>query len=387
MLKNIRSQLHTLENDSALRRIPERIDRGAELYLVQNGQRLLNLASNNYLGLADSHALVQAAADETIKHGTSSGASRLISGQYNTHTELEKQTAQLKRQESALVVGSGYAANLCILTALAGRKTAVFSDKLNHASIVDGCILSRCRQIRYRHLDVEHLSHQLKRYKDHAEKLVITDTVFSMDGDLAPLEDIVRLCREHDALLVVDEAHATGIFGRGRGLAAEMDLSSEVDVHMGTFSKALGSHGGYIAGSEDIIRFITTKGRAFIYSTALPPAVTGASLAAVEHVLAHPEEGKRLLQVSRHISDFLKEQGFDSGPGDSQIIPVIIGANHETLDAAGFLREKGLFLPAIRPPTVPENTARLRLSLRADMTGNELDMLKNAFWQLGKGRG
>jgi 8-amino-7-oxononanoate synthase len=252
---------------------------------------------------------------------------------------------------------------------------------------VDGCILSRCRHVRYRHLDADHLSYQLNKYKDHAEKIIITDTVFSMDGDLAPLEDIVRLCREHDALLVVDEAHATGIFGRGRGLAAEMGLSSEVDVHMGTFSKALGSHGGYIAGKKDLIRLITTTGRAFIYSTALPPAVIGAGLAAVEHVLAHPEEGKKLLQTSREMAGFLREQRFDSGPGDSQIIPVIIGANREALDAAGFLRDKGLFLPAIRPPTVPENTARLRLSLRADMTGNELDMVKNAFLQLGKGRG
>lgn len=387
MYKRIRKSLDKLRAKNSLRRIPSEVDHGADLWLSCGPDKCLNLASNNYLGLAGRPDISRAAIEAIQEFGTSSGASRLISGQYRLYTELEKETARLKDQESALVLGSGYAANLCILTALAGRKTAVFSDRLNHASIVDGCILSRCRQIRYRHLDVEHLSHQLNKYKDHAEKLVVTDTVFSMDGDLAPLEDIVRLCREHGALLVVDEAHATGIFGRGRGLAAEMGLSSEVDVHMGTFSKALGSHGGYIAGKKDLIRLITTTARAFIYSTALPPAVIGAGLAAVEHVLAHPEEGKKLLQISREMAEFLREQGFASGPGDSQIIPVIIGANREALDAAGFLREKGLFLPAIRPPTVPENTARLRLSLRADMTGNELDMVKNAFLQLGKGRG
>lgn len=387
MLKRIHKTLDKLRAKNSLRRIPSDVDHGADLWLSCGPDKCLNLASNNYLGLAGRPELSRAAMEAIQEFGTSSGASRLVSGQYRLYTELEKETARLKDQESALVLGSGYAANLCILTALAGRKTAVFSDRLNHASIVDGCILSRCRHVRYRHLDADHLSYQLNKYKDHAEKIIITDTVFSMDGDLAPLEDIVRLCREHDALLVVDEAHATGIFGRGRGLAAEMGLSSEVDVHMGTFSKALGSHGGYIAGKKDLIRLITTTGRAFIYSTALPPAVIGAGLAAVEHVLAHPEEGKKLLQTSREMAGFLREQRFDSGPGDSQIIPVIIGANREALDAAGFLRDKGLFLPAIRPPTVPENTARLRLSLRADMTGNELDMVKNAFLQLGKGRG
>ncbi|MFO7818254.1 MAG: 8-amino-7-oxononanoate synthase [Desulfovibrionales bacterium] len=387
MHERIRKILNRIRAENSLRCIPSDVDHGADLWLSCGPDKCLNLASNNYLGLAANPELSRAAIEAIQEYGTSSGASRLVSGQYRIYTELEKRTARLKDQEAALVLGSGYAANLCILTALAGRKTAVFSDRLNHASIVDGCILSRCRHVRYRHLDMEHLSYQLSRYKDHAEKIIITDTVFSMDGDLAPLEDIVRLCREHDALLVVDEAHATGIFGRGRGLAAEMDLASEVDVHMGTFSKALGSHGGYIAGKKDLIRLITTAGRAFIYSTALPPAVIGASLAAVEHVFTYPEEGKKLLQTSREIAEFLREHGFDSGPGDSQIIPVIIGANRETLDAAGVLREKGLFVPAIRPPTVPENTARLRLSLRADMTDSDLDMLKNAFLQLGKGRG
>ncbi|MGM0610672.1 MAG: 8-amino-7-oxononanoate synthase [Thermodesulfobacteriota bacterium] len=387
MHERIRKILNRIRAENSLRCIPSDVDHGADLWLSCGPDKCLNLASNNYLGLAANPELSRAAIEAIREYGTSSGASRLVSGQYRIYTELEKRTARLKDQEAALVLGSGYAANQCILTALAGRKTAVFSDRLNHASIVDGCILSRCRHVRYRHLDMEHLSYQLSRYKDHAEKIIITDTVFSMDGDLAPLEDIVRLCREHDALLVVDEAHATGIFGRGRGLAAEMDLASEVDVHMGTFSKALGSHGGYIAGKKDLIRLITTAGRAFIYSTALPPAVIGASLAAVEHVFTYPEEGKKLLQTSREIAEFLRKQGFASGPGDSQIIPVIIGANREALDAAGVLREKGLFVPAIRPPTVPENTARLRLSLRADMTDSDLDMLKNAFLQLGKGRG
>ncbi|MFP4168278.1 MAG: aminotransferase class I/II-fold pyridoxal phosphate-dependent enzyme [Desulfonatronovibrionaceae bacterium] len=387
MFDRIQKQLDNLQSENSLRSIPSKVDRGADLWLDCGPQRCLNLASNNYLGLAADPRLKEAAIRAIKELGTSSGASRLVSGQYRLYSELESTTARFKDQESALVVGSGYAANLSILTALAGRKTAVFSDRQNHASIVDGCILARCKQIRYRHLDTDHLRHLLHHYKDHAEKIIITDTVFSMDGDLAPLEGLIRMARDSGALLVVDEAHATGIFGKGRGLAAELGVANEVDVHMGTFSKALGSQGGYIAARRDIIRLIISKARAFIYSTALPPAVIAASLAALEHVRDHPEKGKRLLQTARNVAGFLRETGFAAGPGHSQIIPVIIGPNRETLQAAETLRHRGVYAPAIRPPTVPQNTARLRLSLRADLSDKDVDFLKKAFLNLYFGAG
>ncbi|BBD08060.1 8-amino-7-oxononanoate synthase [Desulfovibrio ferrophilus] len=351
------------------------MDRGADLYIEYDGRRLLNLASNNYLGLAGASELRDGAIQAVQKYGASSGASRLVTGNFALYDQLDRAVAEFKEQDDAVCVGSGYAANLCVLTSLADRNTVVFSDRLNHASIVDGILLSRATHVRYRHNDLEHLAGLMDRYVDAPRKLVVTDTVFSMDGDVAHLHELVPLCRDYGALLVLDEAHATGVMGRGRGLAHELGVQDEVDVHMGTFSKALGSYGAFIAGRRDIVDAVRNFGRAFIFSTSLPPAAVGAGLAALELVRSNQDRSERLMLLSSQLRAVLRRLGFDFGPSTTQIIPIMLGANDVALAARDFLMDHGVFAPAIRPPTVPEGTSRLRLSLRADLGGKDMDLL------------
>jgi 8-amino-7-oxononanoate synthase len=377
----IRPRLDELKARSLDRRIPD-VDFGADRMLLTSGRPCLNLASNNYLGLAGHPALRQAAQEAVERYGTSSGASRLVSGNFAILDTLEAELAGFKDQEAALVVGSGFAANLSIFSAMADRSTVVFSDRLNHASIVDGISLSGAKHLRYRHNDADHLRSLLKKHNDAPRKILVTDTVFSMDGDVADLPALVRMARDYKALLIVDEAHATGIFGRGRGMAAEQGVESEVDVHMGTFSKALGSYGGYIAGRREIVDLILGRGRAFIFSTALPPAVIGSNLAALRLVAADNGPSVRLLSLAADFRGHLGVLGMDTGLSASQIVPVIIGGNLKTLGARDFLLERSIFAAAVRPPTVPEGTARLRLSLRADLTDGDVATLKSAMVEL-----
>lgn len=380
---HIAEELERLEDQSLVRRIPP-VDHGADRYLLYNGIELLNLASNNYLGLAGHPALKQASMDAVKRYGTSSGASRLISGNYTLLDDLERELSAFKKQDDAMVVGSGFAANLMILSALADRRTVVLSDKLNHASIIDGIKLSGAKHVRYRHNDMDHLAAQLEKHSDAPRKLLVTDTVFSMDGDMADLESIVGLCERHDALIVVDEAHAAGTLGSGRGLAAQLGLADRVDIHMGTFSKGFGSYGAYVAGKSDIIEFLRNKGRPFIFSTALPPAVIGANLAALRLVQTDPTIGKRLQHMADDMRAHLNALGLNTGPSKTAIIPVIMGENSATLAARDRLMELGIYVGAVRPPTVPEGTARLRISLRADLTDNDLERFKLAMKRLAE---
>jgi 8-amino-7-oxononanoate synthase len=373
----ISRELSELRERSLLRQIPS-VDNGADKFLTFEGRTLLNLASNNYLGLAGHFALKQAAIEAVEKYGTSSGASRLICGNYALFDELEAEIADFKGVDDALVVGSGFAANLLIVSALADRHTVVFSDKFNHASIVDGIRLSGARQVRYRHNDMDHLASLLEKYAGVERKMLITDTVFSMDGDLAELATIVDFCQRHKVLSVVDEAHAAGIFGKGRGLAAELGLADRVDVHMGTLGKGFGSYGAYIAGKSDLIEYLRNKGRPFIYSTALPPATVGASLAAVRLVRENPATGENLLAMAHDVREFLRSLGLDVGASETAIIPVVLGRNDTALAARDALVEQGVYVGAVRPPTVPEGTARLRISLRADLTKNDIGLFKKA---------
>jgi len=367
-----------LQRSGRLRKIPA-VDYGADLMAEVQGKKVLNLASNNYLGLS-GHPEMKAASIKAIEtYGTSSGASRLVSGNFSLYGELESSLASLKKQEAALVLGSGYAANLALCGTFADRRTVVFSDRLNHASIVDGIILSRARQVRYRHNDMDHLAHCLEKYRDHPRKLLITDSVFSMDGDRADLMSIVRLCKDHGVPMAVDEAHATGILGNGRGLACELGVEKEIDLHMGTLSKGLGSHGGFIAGDHRLIAMIANRGRSFIFSTALPPAVIGAGLCGVQLVRAHPQWGRDLLRHSEAFRQWLLSSGFTVGPSTTQIIPVILGDNNAVLAARDSLLANGILVSAIRPPTVPEGTARLRLALRSDLGRRDMEHLRSAF--------
>ncbi len=376
-----RRELAGLEQRGLLRRVPD-LDRGADRFVTAGGGRLLNLASNNYLGLAGTPEMKEAAVCAVREYGTSSGASRLVSGQYALLDLLESEAAALKETQDALVVGSGYAANVLLLQALGGRHAVIFSDRLNHASIVDGIRLSGSDMERYRHADAAHLAELLERHRGRERKIVVTDTVFSMDGDLAPLKEIAALCREHGALLVLDEAHATGVFGQGRGLGYELGVAGDNVLFMGTLGKALGAHGAFIAGSREAVDYLRNTGRGFIFSTALPPAAVGAALAGVRAVIRDPSLGSRLLDMAAGLRAFLAGLDFDTGASACQIVPVILGPNETALRARDFLAGRGILAPAVRPPTVPTGTARLRLSLRADLTDADLDLARAALVDL-----
>ncbi|GAU08999.1 8-amino-7-oxononanoate synthase [Desulfoplanes formicivorans] len=372
---------NSLKTGGRWREIPD-IDHGADLIVSLNGRQVINLASNNYLGLAGQEAMKEAAMQGVMAYGTSSGASRLVTGTFGLYNQLESALAELKKQEACLVFGSGYAANVGLVTALAGRGSVVFSDRLNHASIVDGIVLSRARHVRYRHNDMDHLAYCLKKNRDIREKFLITDSVFSMDGDRADLGALVALCREHDVIMAVDEAHATGIVGQGRGLACELGLEREIHLHMGTLSKGLGSYGGFVCARQEVVDLLKNLARSFVFSTALPPSVIGAGLCGVRWVQDHPQEGDRLLELAARFRGFLASLGFDVGPSTTQIIPVIIRDNAKTLWARDHLLASGVLVAAIRPPTVPQGTSRLRLALRADMLPEHLAKVRTAFVRL-----
>jgi 8-amino-7-oxononanoate synthase len=374
-------ELEKIKQAQAYRRIPE-IEEGGGKYVQKKGKYLLNLASNNYLGLSCDCSLISASRKALELLGCSSGASRVVTGNFSLYDELEKRTARFKSLEDCLVINSGYTANLAVLTTLAGRRTVVFSDKLNHASIVDGIRLSGAEHVRYRHSDMAHLKELLDKYKDTEEKIIVTDTVFSMDGDRAELADIVNLAGKYKALTIVDEAHATGVLGQGRGLAHELGLEHKIDVHMGTYSKAFGSFGAYLAGDSVIIDYIRNRGRQFIFTTSLPPSVIGADMAALDYVCSRGECGCELLSKSEYLRNVLKKLGYDTGMSSTQIIPVILKDNGAVLKAAVFLEEEGIIAGAIRPPTVPENTARLRLSMRNDICVEEIEKVVSVFRRL-----
>lgn len=336
-------------------------------WLTLNGRRLLNLASNNYLGLAGSPELRRAAIAAVEQYGCGATASRLIAGNHPLYTALERELAHFKHTEGALLFGSGYAANVGVITALVGRDDLVLSDRLNHASIVDGILLSRAEHRRYRHADPDHLRYLLEGAAgQYRTVLVVTDTLFSMDGDLAPLAEIARLKRQHGALWMVDEAHATGLFGpAGQGLAHELGVADAVDVHMGTFSKAAGGVGGYVAGRRTLIRYLINRARSLIYSTALPPADVAVARAGLALIIQAGEARRHLRRMADLFRAELSGAGLNIGSSQSQIVPVMAGGNEAALRFASALQSRGIAGVAIRPPTVPPGTARVRFSLTA----------------------
>lgn len=347
-------------------------DRGAWIRVA--GKTLLNLSSNNYLGLAHDARLKAAAMEAIELWGTGATASRLVTGSCALYTELEQRLAAWKEREAALVFASGYQANTGVISALVGRGDAVFSDRLNHASIVDGIVQSRAEHYRYRHNDPEHLAYLLEKHKGARRKLIVTDTVFSMDGDTALLPDLVGLRARYGALLMVDEAHAGGVLGeRGEGLCHALGLHREIDVIMGTFSKAFGAYGGYICADHSVVRYLATKSRPLIYSTALPPAVIASVLTALTIVMKDAERRKGLQAKAKWLRERLASYGFSVGEGDTPIIPLIIGDNEKTLRYSRKLEEMGIAAVAIRPPTVPAGTSRIRLTVMATHTWAELE--------------
>ncbi len=363
-MTDIESRLEELRASGLHRRL--RLIEGAQGPQVQlDGEPVLLLCSNNYLGLADHPMVREAAAEAALRWGAGAGGSRLISGNMAPHRQLEERLAAFKGYEAALLFGSGYLANVGAISALAGRDTVVFSDELNHASIVDGCRLARAATFVYRHGDVEHLARGLSEAGERAS-LIVTDGVFSMDGDVAPLEDLVRLARDHGCRLMVDEAHATGAMGPGgRGSVAAAGLSEEVGLVVGTLGKALGSYGAYVCASGELSEYLLNTARSFIFSTALPPPVLAAALAALELLEAEPERVRALGANAATLRAGLVAEGLAAGGGQSQIVPLEVGDVAPTMELCERLLERGVFAQGIRPPTVPAGSSRLRFSVMA----------------------
>ena len=333
--------------------------------MLLDGQPVLLLCSNNYLGLADHPRLRRAAADAALSLGTSAGASRLLSGSMSIHFELEERLAAFKGTEAALLFGSGYLANTGTIAALARQGEVVCSDELNHASIIDGCRLAGAETFVYRHADAEHLEWGLRRAAGRAS-LIVTDGVFSMDGDVAPLSELSDLARRHRCRLMVDEAHATGCLGPGgRGSVAAAGLTDEVDVIVGTLGKALGGYGAYVCGSAELVDFLVNSARPFIFSTAPPPPAVAASSAALELLQERPKRVEKLRANAAALRSGLLEQGLEPAGSETQIVPLVIGEADDAMALCERLLEDGLFAQAIRPPTVPPGTCRLRLTVMA----------------------
>ncbi len=330
----------------------------------QGEKEYIDFSSNDYLGLSSHPRLIEESKKAIDEFGTSSSASRLMSGDLRMHHQLEEEVSRFKNKESALVFNSGYQANVSIISSLYGRGDCIFSDRLNHASIVDGILLSRAKVFRFRHNDLEQLETLLKKERNKSNKaLIITESIFSMDGDRAPLKALVDLKEEYDCSMMVDEAHATGIFGRGgAGLVQEEGLEDRVDLIMGTFSKALAGFGAYLACSQKIADYLINTCRGFIYSTALPPAVIASNLASIRIVKEETFRRERVLASASYFRDALKKKGFLI-KGESQIVPVVIGENVKALELSSMLQERGYYVLAVRPPTVPAGEARLRFSL------------------------
>jgi 8-amino-7-oxononanoate synthase len=341
--------------------------------IVVEGRPTLNFSSNDYLDLAGRPEVIAASREALERYGCGATASRLVCGTLDAHRELEDALASLKRYPRAILFGSGFLTNVGLIPALVGRGDHVFADKLVHASIIDGILLSRASLHRFRHNDAEHLEGLLRKCPAAGRRLVVTESVFSMDGDLAPLPAISAAAVRHGAMCMVDEAHATGVFGPGgSGLVREHGLEEDVTVSMGTLSKGLGGYGGFAACSEALSRLLINRARAFIYTTGLPPAVIGSGLAALRVLREESNLGTRLLANAAAFRRRLQDAGLATGDSQSQIIPVIIGENCKALEAAERLKAQGLIAAAIRPPTVPEGTARLRLSVTLAHTPEDL---------------
>jgi 8-amino-7-oxononanoate synthase len=340
--------------------------------VLLDGRPVLLLCSNNYLGLADHPRVREAAAEAAMRYGAGAGASRLVSGTMRIHRRLEEHLADFKRSEAALLFGSGYLANVGVIQSLARSGEVVFSDSLNHASIVDGCRLAGAETFVYDHCDMEHLAWGLDQAAGRGS-LIVTDGVFSMDGDIAPLPEIVELAQRHDARVMVDEAHGTGAIGPdGRGAVAAAGLEDEVDLVMGTLGKSLGSYGAYVCCDRRMAKYLVNTARTLIFSTAIGPPAVAAARAALELLREEPRRVDKLQRNAVLLREELAAQGLPVLPGETQIVPLVIGGAEETVSISERVLERGVFAQAIRPPTVPAGASRLRLTVMASHTKSEL---------------
>ncbi|MCY3756377.1 MAG: 8-amino-7-oxononanoate synthase [Acidobacteria bacterium] len=379
------SRLESLDRRRSLRTILAR-----ESPLVEfQGRRLVNFSSNDYLGLSQHPAVKEGSTRAIARAGASASSSRLICGNSDLHEGLEAALADLKGKEAALTFASGFSANLGLLSSLAGPADHIFSDALNHGSIVDGCRLSRAATVVFRHNDLGHLEELLKDCSSRGRRLVVSDSVFSMEGDLADLPGLISLCRRYDCRLMLDEAHATGVLGsRGGGLVEYFQergaaRPEEIELLMGTLSKALGSFGGFVACSASMRDYLINKCRPFVFATALPPAVLGAALAGLELIRPPSEVRDRLWSNLSLMRSRLAQQGLGCGQGRTSIFPVLLGSEERALQVSRLLLDRGFLVAAIRPPSVPPGTSRLRITVTASHSAAQIDELVGCLTEIG----
>jgi 7-keto-8-aminopelargonate synthetase-like enzyme len=403
----IDTELARLERAGLRRRLAVREGPQAANVVI-DGRELVNFGCNDYLGLAADERLIAAAARATEREGWGSGASPLVSGRGESHAALERELAEFEGAEAALVFPSGFAANAGIIPALVEDEDAVFGDAKNHASLIDGCRLSKAARFIYPHGDCAALEKLLQDAGRFRRRLIVSDTLFSMDGDLAPVAELAELARKYDAMLMVDEAHATGVFGKnGRGVVEMLDAGSSmldtraavgypassiqhrasslhdrVHIRVGTLSKALGSGGGFVCGRRSLIDWLTNRARSYVFSTAQPPAASAAAIAALDIVRTESHRRERLLASATELRFRLQDQGWSTARSESQIIPIAVGDAKLTIELAGRLREAGFFVPGIRPPSVPEGESLLRISLCFHHTAEMVDGLVSTLGRL-----
>ena len=351
-------------------------------------KRVLQFSSNNYLGLAD-HPRLKAAAQEAIDScGSGSGASRLICGNLELNEKLEGKIAKLKKKENALLFSTGYMANIGIISTLMGEEDVVFSDEFNHASIIDGCMMSKAQVRVYPHKDMDALEGLLEESEQFKRRLIVTDGIFSMDGDIVSLPDLVGLAKKYECMLMVDDAHATGVLGaNGGGTGEHFSLEDEIDISMGTFGKALGGFGAFVAGSHVLREFLINRARPFIFTTGLPPAVIASGIAALELLEVEPEIRAKLWENVGFFRNGIKELGFDTLNSETQIVPVLVGDASLTMQMGEMLLKEGVFIQGIRPPAVPQSSSRLRITIMATHSRGELEFTLEALGKAGKSLG
>jgi glycine C-acetyltransferase len=380
----LQQELHRLKEEG-LYNIIRTIESPVGAWFVVDGKRVLNMCSNNYLGFANHPKLREAAKGAIDEYGVGPAAVRSIAGTMSLHLELEGKIAEFKKAEAALSLQAGLIANIATIPALMGPEDVIFTDELNHASIIDGCRLTKAKRVIYPHCDVGVLAKALEENKDIKKKLILTDGVFSMDGDLAPLPQIVELAERYDAMVMVDDAHGEGVLGNhGRGIVDHFGLHGKVDIEMGTLSKAFGVVGGYIAGKGEIIEYLRQRARPFLFSSAVTPPDVKACIAAIEILEETDEPLRRLWENTRYFKDEMKSLGFDTGKSETPITPVMLGEAKVAWEFSKRLFEEDVFAQAIGYPTVPKGKARIRVMISALHTKEDLDFALEKFERIGK---
>lgn len=387
MNDRFRRELQVIEEQGLTRKL-RLFSTGNESEVVMNGKKFLLFSSNNYLGLATDSRLKKKATEGISKYGTGAGGSRLTTGNFDIHEQLESEIADFKKTEAAIVFSSGYLANVGVISSVMKAGDTIFSDAWNHASIIDGCRLSKAKTIVYEHADMVDLDRKLRQSHGDGMKFIVTDGVFSMDGDIAPLPKIVELAKEYKAYIMIDDAHATGVLGNdGCGTADYFGLKDEIDFTVGTLSKAIGAEGGFVSTSSIAKNYLLNNARSFIFQTALSPSAIEAAREGISIIQNEPERRKQLLKNAQYLRLKLEESGFVMKEGETPIISLIIGGSHEAMQFSAKLLDEGVFIPAIRPPTVPKGSSRLRITVMATHTIEQLDMVISKIKKIGKEMG